>query len=287
MKRLSSGRFTACMTSDLTLITGGTGKTGRRVAERLEAHGRAIRIGSRSGTPPFDWEDPSTWPAAFDGATSAYVSFYPDIAVPGSVDAVAALAETALAAGCRRLVLLSGRGEPEAQAAERALQASGADWTIVRCSWFDQNFSEGVFCESLLAGTLALPVGDVGEPFVDIDDVADVAVAALTEPGHVDKLYELTGPRLLSFADAVAEIAAATGRDLQYVQITLAEFTAGLADDGVPDDVRALLAFLFGEVLDGRNESLTDGVQQALGRPARDFRDYARDAAATGVWGGA
>ena len=272
------------MTSDLTLITGGTGKTGRRVAARREARDRAVRIGSRSGTPPFDWEDPATWPAALAGATSAYVSFYPDLAVPGSVAAVAAFAEAALAVGCRRLVLLSGRGEPEAQAAERAVQDSGADWTVVRCSWFDQNFSESYFREPLLAGELALPVGDVGEPFVDADDIADVAVAALTEPGHAGRLYELTGPRLLTFADAVAEIAAATGRELRYVPITLEEFMAGIADDGVPADAAALLAFLFGEVLDGRNASVTDGVQQALGRPARDFREFARDAAAAGAW---
>jgi uncharacterized protein YbjT (DUF2867 family) len=272
-------------TPTLTLVTGGTGKTGRRVADRLTARGLPVRIGSRSGSPAFDWEDRSTWPAALEGATSAYVSFYPDLAVPGSVDAIEAFTEAALAAGCRRLVLLSGRGEKEAQRAERALQASGADWTIVRCSWFDQNFTESYFLEPLLAGELALPADGVREPFVDADDIADVAVAALTEDGHVGRLYELTGPRPLRFADAVAEIAAATGRPIRYVPIPLDEFMAGLDDAGVPSDVTALLAFLFGEVLDGRNEQVTDGVEQALGRPARDFRDFARDAAAAGVWG--
>jgi uncharacterized protein YbjT (DUF2867 family) len=267
-----------------TLVTCGTGKTGRRVAERLAARGVPVRIGSRSGSPAFDWEDRSTWPGALDGATSAYISFYPDLAVPGSIDAVSGFAEVALAAGCRRLVLLSGRGEEEAQNAERALQASGADWTIVRCSWFNQNFSESYFLEPLLAGELALPVDGVAEPFVDADDIADVAVAALTEDGHIGKLYELTGPRLLRFDEAVAEIAAATGRDIRYVPIGFDEFMAGLAEQGAPPDVCALLAFLFGEVLDGRNEHMTDGVQQALGRPARDFRDFARDAAAAGAW---
>jgi uncharacterized protein YbjT (DUF2867 family) len=273
------------MTSaELTLITGGTGKTGRRVADRLKARGQAVRIGSRSGAPAFDWDDRETWPAALRGATSAYISFYPDLAVPGSVDAITVFAEAALAAGCERLVLLSGRGEPEAQAAERALQESGADWTIVRCSWFNQNFSESYFLEPLLAGELALPVNGVAEPFLDADDIADVAVAALTEDGHSGKLYELTGPRLLRFDEAVAEIAAASGREVRYAPITLEQFMVGLKADGVPPDVVALLAFLFGEVLDGRNESLADGVQQALGRPARDFRDFARAEAAQGTW---
>jgi uncharacterized protein YbjT (DUF2867 family) len=272
-------------TQTLTLITGGTGKTGRRVAERLEARGLPVRIGSRSGAPAFDWEDRSTWAAALDGAGAAYVSFYPDLAVPGAAETIEAFTEAALAAGTRRLVLLSGRGEEEAQRAERIVQASDADWTIVRCSWFNQNFSESHFLEPLLAGELALPADGVAEPFVDADDIADVAAAALTEDGHVGRLYELTGPRLLRFDEAVAEIAAAAGRPIRYVPVPLDEFTAGLAAAGVPADVTALLAFLFGEVLDGRNAHVTDGVQQALGRPPRDFRDFARDAAAAGVWG--
>jgi uncharacterized protein YbjT (DUF2867 family) len=154
----------------------------------------------------------------------------------------------------------------------------------VRCSWFDQNFSESYFLEPLLAGELALPVDAVGEPFVDVEDIADVAVAALTEDGHAGRLYELTGPRLLRFEEAVAEIAAASGREIRYVPITLEQFTGAMEQDGMPPDLTALLAFLFGEVLDGRNASTADGVQQALGRPARDFREFARREAAAGTW---
>jgi uncharacterized protein YbjT (DUF2867 family) len=273
-------------TQNTTLVIGGTGKTGRRVAERLQARGMAVRIGSRSSAPPFDWEDRSTWAPALEGATSAYVSYFPDLAVPGAPEAIAALSELAVETGTRRLVLLSGRGEPEAQRAEQVLQDSGADWTIVRCSWFSQNFSEGAFVEQVLAGEVALPAGPVPEPFVDVEDIADVAVAALTEDGHAGQLYELTGPRLLRFDEAVAEIAEATGRPVRYVAISNEEFMGGLAQVGVPDDVRSLLAFLFTEVLDGRNAYLTDGVQRALGREPRDFADYARRTAAAGVWAG-
>jgi uncharacterized protein YbjT (DUF2867 family) len=273
-------------TQNTTLVIGGTGKTGRRVAERLQARGMPVRIGSRSSAPPFDWEDRSTWAPALEGATSAYVSYFPDLAVPGAPEAIAALSELAVETGTRRLVLLSGRGEPEAQRAEQVLQDSGADWTIVRCSWFSQNFSEGAFVEQVLAGEVALPAGPVPEPFVDVEDIADVAVAALTEDGHAGQLYELTGPRLLRFDEAVAEIAEATGRPVRYVGISNEEFMGGLAQVGVPDDVRSLLAFLFTEVLDGRNAYLTDGVQRALGREPRDFADYARRTAAAGVWAG-
>lgn len=267
-------------------MLGGTGKTGRRVVNRLQACGLPVRVGSRSGEPPFDWEDRATWAPALGGASAAYVSFYPDLAVPGTAATIGAFAEQALDSGLRRLVLLSGRGEEEAQRAERALQESGAAWTVVRCSWFSQNFSESFFLEPVLAGEVALPAGDVREPFLDAEDVADVAVAALTEEGHAGQVYELTGPRLLSFAEAVEEIGRASGRELSYVPVPMEPFASALAERGVPADVVGLLRYLFTEVLDGRNASLTDGVQRALGREPRDFRDYARTTAATGVWAG-
>jgi uncharacterized protein YbjT (DUF2867 family) len=267
-----------------TLIIGSTGKTGRRVAERLEARGMPTRGGSRSADPPFDWEDRDTWAAALDGSRAAYVSYYPDIAMPGAVEAITAFAETALEQGVRRLVLLSGRGEEEAQRAERAVRESGADWTIVRCSWFSQNFSEGFFAESVAAGEVVLPKTSVPEPFVDVEDIADVAATALSEDGHVGQVYELTGSRLLTFEEAVGEIAAATGREIAYVPVSIEEFAAGALEQGVPHDIVQFLTYLFGEVLDGRNAMLTDGVQRALGREPRDFSQFVREAAATGVW---
>jgi uncharacterized protein YbjT (DUF2867 family) len=204
--------------------------------------------------------------------------------VPGAPEAVVALARQALEQGVQRLVLLSGRGEEEAQRAERKVQATGIDCTVVRCAWFNQNFSEDYLLEPILGGEVALPAGNMPEPFVDTEDIADVAVAALTEAGHAGRVYELTGPRLLTFAEAVAEIGRATGRELRYVPVTVKEYTTAAAGHGVPEDVIGLLGYLFGEVLDGRNAMLADGVQQALGREPRDFGDYVRETAAGGVW---
>ena len=266
------------------LILGGTGKTGRRLAERLTAQGVPVRIGSRSGSPRFDWEVPATWGPAMQGVSAIYISYYPDIAVPGAAETVEAFARLAVANGVTRLVLLSGRGETEAQRAEEMVKASGADWTILRCAWFSQNFSEGFLIESLLEGEVALPVGTVGEPFIDADDIADAAFVALTEPGHVGQLYELTGPRLLSFADAVAEIAKAAGRDIRYIKVSHDEFSASVAAHDLPPEFAWLLNELFTEVLDGRNETLTDGVQRVLGRAPKDFSAYAHETAATGIW---
>ena len=266
------------------LVLGGTGKTGSRVAARLEARGIPVRIGSRSADPCFEWEDRSTWAPVLDGVRSVYISYYPDIAVPGAPDAVGAFAEQAVRSGVARQVLLAGRGEPEAEEAEDAARASGADLTVVRATWFAQNFSEDYMVEGILAGELALPAGDVPEPFVDAEDIADVAVAALTEDRHVGETYTLTGPRLLTFADAVGEIAAVTGREIAYVPVSVEEFADAATAQGVPTEIVGLLRYLFGEVLDGRNAHLTDGVQRALGRAPRDFMQYARDAAASGAW---
>jgi uncharacterized protein YbjT (DUF2867 family) len=266
------------------LILGGTGKTGRRLAERLAARGIPVRIGSRSAAPRFDWEAPASWAPALDDVSAVYISYYPDIAVPGAAEVISAFARLAVRHGVRRLVLLWGRGEHEAQRAEEMLKASGADWTILRCAWFSQNFSEGFLVEPLLAGEMALPVGPVGEPFVDVDDIADAAVAVLTQPGHVGQLYELTGPRLLSFTDAVAEIARAAGRDIRFVRISRDEFTASVASHELPPEIVWLLDELFTQVLDGRNESLTDGVQRVLGRAPKDFSAYAKETAASRIW---
>jgi uncharacterized protein YbjT (DUF2867 family) len=275
------------MTTDnhhMTLVTGGTGKTGARVSERLRALGRDVRVGSRSGAPAFDWNDRSTWEPALRGATSAYLSYFPDIAIPGAAETVGEFAELAVKRDVRRLVLLSGRGETEAQRAEQLVQASGADWTIVRCSWFAQNFSEGYLLEPVLSGEVALPVTDMPEPFVDVDDIADIAVTALSQDGHEGELYELTGPRMLTFAEAVEAIADASRRPVAFVPVTLDEFGAAMTAAGEPDEIVWFLRYLFTEVLDGRNANLTDGVQRALGREPRDFADFAREAAAAGAW---
>jgi uncharacterized protein YbjT (DUF2867 family) len=265
------------------LVLGGTGKTGRRVVERLKDRGIPTRIGSRSANPPFDWEARATWAPALQGAAAAYISYYPDLAVPGAPEAVRSFADVALEHGVRRLVLLSGRGEEEAQRAERAVQETGADVTVVRCAWFMQNFSEDYLLEPILGGEVVLPADGQLEPFVDADDIADVAVAALTDDRHIGEVYELTSPHLMTFASAVAEIAKVTGRDVRYVPISVEEYAASAAEHGVPAEFVGLLTYLFSDVL-GRNAYVTDGVQRALGREPTDFGDFVRGAAAGGAW---
>ncbi|WP_028045597.1 hypothetical protein [Cellulomonas sp. URHE0023] len=255
-----------------TFIAGGTGKTGRRVAARLEALGHSTRIGSRNGTPPFDWDRPDTWDAALDGVERAYIAYAPDVAVPSAPEHLAMFGKAA--AHLSAITLLSGRGEPQAQEAEAALRSNAPQSTVLRASWFAQNFSEGLFVDDIVTGRLALPVGDVGEPFLDADDLADAAVATLVEKGHAGRLYELTGPRLLSFADAVHEIADAAGRAVTFQTVTPQEYATTL--EGAPPDVVELVLMLFRELFDGRNAHLETGVADLLGREPRDFRAFAQ-----------
>jgi len=266
------------------LVIGAGGKTGRRIAQRLSQRGHAVQPGSRQSDPPFDWGDRRTWDAALDGVAAAYISYAPDLAIPGAADAIRAFVARAVAHRVRRLVILTGRGEVEAQRCERIVQRADIEWTVLRASWFCQNFSEGAFLDMVLAGEIALPAGAVAEPFVDVDDIADVAIAALTEAGHAGRIYELTGPRLLTFAEAAEEIARTTRRPIRFVRISPEAFAAGVAEASLPKDIAWLLDYLFTTVLDGRNAHLGDGVRRALGREPRDFAEYARRCAAAGVW---
>lgn len=265
----------------LTLVLGATGKTGRRVATRLQVLGQPIRLGSRSASPAFDWTRPESWDECLAGVTSVYVNYPSDLPVPGAINTISAFVDKAKHHGVQRLVLLSGRGETDAQAWEGVVQESGLDWTIVRASWFSQNFSEGVFAEMVQAGQITLPAGHIPEPFIDIDDLADVVVAALTQPNHGSEIYEVTGPRLLTFAEATAELSKILGYPITYEQIPNEAFLAAVAESGAPEHVLWMLDHLFGTVLDGRNAHLADGVQRALGRPPTDFADFARQFAAT------
>ncbi|MGX1806585.1 NAD(P)H-binding protein [Nocardia sp. NPDC055321] len=270
--------------ADTVLVLGGTGKTGRRVSARLTALGIPVRLGSRGADPAFDWNDRTTWAAALDGVAAVYLAYAPDLAMPGATSALKSFTARAAAAGVRRVVMLSGRAEPEALECEEIVRNSGPEWTIVRCAFFAQNFDEGLFASELRTGTLALPVGATPEPFVHADDIADVAVAALTRDGHAGQVYELTGPRALSFAAAIAELGAACELELSFESVSRTEYIAALSARGVPGAEISLLDYLFGVLLDGRNATPADGVRRALGRGPRDFAEYARDVAVSGVF---
>jgi uncharacterized protein YbjT (DUF2867 family) len=266
------------------LVVGATGKTGRRVAERLIAANVPVRLATRAGPVRFDWDDERTLAPALTGSHAIYLTVAPDLAVPGAAELAGRFAELAADSGVHRLVLLSGRGEPGARAGEEAVQAAGVPWTIIRSACFAQDFSESFLLDAVRNGVIMLPAGDVREPFIDAEDIADLAAAALTQPGHDGRLYEVTGPQLLGFADAAAELSVATGRQIIYQPLSLTDYLAEGRRLGFAEELLAVYSHLFTETLDGRNAWISHGIQRGLRRSPRSFAAYARRTAGTGVW---
>lgn len=267
------------------LVLGGKGKTGRRIVERLNNLGHNVRVGSRSESPAFDWDQPAGWPAALEGMEKVYITYQPDLAVPGAKEAIEAFTTVAKDQGIQKLVLLSGKGEVEAQRCEQLVFNSGIDSTVVRASWFSQNFSESFFLEPIQHGFVALPHADTKVPYVDANDIADVAVEVLLNDGHQGKVYELTGSRMLTFEQVIDEIAEATGRDIKFQSITLAEYMAMLKEFGLPEDYLWLIEYLFTEVLGNKeNQVIAHDIEKVLGRKPIDFSEYVAETVKTGIW---
>lgn len=267
------------------LVIGGTGKTGRKVVEGLKKHGHQVRIGSRSNTPAFEWNEPATWPKALEGIDKVYIVYYPDLAVPGALEAIKGLTEAAKVAGVKKAVLLSGKGEREAERCEEVVAHSGLDYTLVRASWFSQNFSESFLLDPILAGHVALPMPEAQIPFVDTGDIAEVVVQTLIDDAHNGKTYEITGPRALTFKEVVAEIAAGINRSISYQAVSLEEYNSMMKAAGLPADYIWLFDYLFREVLGkAENQVVTKDVEKVLGRKATDFSEFVQVTAKTGVW---
>ena len=271
------------MTDQPILVIGATGKTGSRVAAKLEAKGLPVRRGARRSDTPFDWEDPATWAPVLTGVSKAYVTYFPDLAFPGAVEKLEAFTKVAAGTGLEQIVLLSGRGEHFASMGEEIVRKSGLPFTIVRAAWFAQNFSEGYLRDPILGGVLPMPGGDIAEPIIDIDDIADVVTAALSEEGHLGERYEVTGPRLMTFAEMAGVLSETLGRPIQHIPISFEDFHANVSASG-GEFVADVFTSIARETLDGRNAHTADGVERALGRKPRDFAEFARTALAAGAW---
>ena len=267
------------------LVIGGTGKTGRKVVERLRDLGQNVSIGSRNANPSFDWENSSNWEKVLKGIDKVYITFQPDLAVPGALKAIETLTHKMKISGVKKVVLLSGKGEKEAELCEQVIIHSGIDYSIVRASWFMQNFSESFFLDPIVSGHVALPNANAKVPYVSTDDIAEVATEVLLDDQHNGQIYELTGPRLLTFREVVKEISIATGRDIQFTPISLPAYSDIMRELQVPEDFIWLINYLFTEVLGAQgNDIITSDVEKVLGRKPVDFSDFIRETAKTGVW---
>ncbi|WP_298758316.1 NmrA family NAD(P)-binding protein [uncultured Psychroserpens sp.] len=267
------------------LVIGGTGKTGKRIVNLLNKLGHNVRVGSRTANPAFDWHNPDGWPAALEGMNAVYITYQPDLAVPGALEAIEKLVKVAKRSHIKKLVLLSGKGEREAQLCEQVVIHSGLDHTIVRANWFNQNFSENFLVEGVLKGHVALPFAEMKIPFVDANDIAEVAVKALTEDKHNGKIYELTGPEGLTFKEAISLISKTSGRNIQFTGISIDTYVAALRAENLPEDFVWLIEYLFTEVLGNpSNSEITNDIEKVLNRKPINFKEYVEKTSAAGVW---
>ena len=267
------------------LVIGGTGKTGRKVVEGLKQQNQNVRIGSRNSDLVFDWDNSGTWANVLAGMDKVYIVYYPDLAVPGALEAIKELTEEAKKAGVKKAVLLSGKGEREAERCEQVVANSGLDYTLVRASWFNQNFSESFLLEPILARHVALPMSHVKIPFVDTDDIAEVVVKVLIDDVHNGKTYEVTGPRAITFEEAIKEIAMGLGKEIEFQAVSLEAYNSMMKAAGIPSDYIWLFDYLFKEVLSKEeNQEISADVEKVLGRKATDFREYVQNTLRTGIW---
>ncbi len=271
------------------LVLGGTGKTGRRLTRRLSGEGHVVRAGARTpgsaapGVEPvrFDWDDDTTWGPALTGTDGAYL--IPPALRTDHPPLLGRLAGQAADAGLQRLVLLSARGVDQGPSnplleAERAVTAAAGDRvavTVVRPSWFAQNATESFLRPGIEQGTLVAPTGDGAVPWIDAEDIAAVAAAALTGEGHGGRVYELSGPRALTLAETAAVLTPYAGREVRHVDLPVEQWVAGAADGGLPRGYAQLLGGLFEVIRAGHEAALSDGVQQALGRAPTSYEDWA------------
>ena len=267
------------------LVIGGTGKTGRLVVENLKRLGHNVRLGTRENSPAFDWDNPSTYAEALKGMDRAYIVYYPDLAVPGAKDAINALTEAALKEGLEKVVLLSGKGEKEAEASEEIVANSGLNYTLVRASWFNQNFSEGAFRDYVMAGHMALPMPEASIPYTDTRDIADMVTKALVDDSLNGKTLTVTGPRKLTFEEVATILSEKLGRSIQYQPVSMEEFKAGLVAAGLPESMIWLLQYLFTEVLGhSENQTVSHDVEEILNRKPVSFETYVENTVASGAW---
>lgn len=279
------------MTTTPILILSGKGKTGRRVAAQLDARGIPYRLASRSSEQRFDWYDESTWSATIAGADTAYLA--PPVGPTGLAQAGAFIKQAA-SEGLRRVVLLSGRGvgSPGRDFAvydgqldlEHAVQASGADWTIVQPAWFAQGFSEDFLRYHVLAGEIRVSTGTGAEAWIDTNDVGDVMTEALLNEAHTGHILTLSGPAPLTMTEVAETLSTATGRPIAYVDLDPEDHVGELVEQGLTQEDAEAVRDLFAVIRNHRSEYVSDGVEKVLGRPPRDFATWARETAATGVW---
>lgn len=272
------------MEPKIALVTAPNSKTGRRVVELLQSSSCLVRIASRNTRIKFDWDDMTTWETVVTGVDCAYIIIPPNLAFKDMPERLKIFMMFCEEKKVSRIVLLSGRGEAEANRCEEIVLASKIPSTIVKASWFSQNFSEGFFLDSIVGGEIFIPVDGVSEPFIDVNDIAEVVYLSLLDTSPENHIYELTGSELLTFEDIASIFSQTLDFDVKATYVPLEPYLSTLRKLAFSDDEVVLTRYLFEELLDGRNSYLTKDVKTLLGREPTSFQRYVESTKNSDVW---
>jgi ergot alkaloid biosynthesis protein len=273
----------------LILVTGGTGKTGRRLVSELRGKGVECRVASRGATVaegerPFDWTLPESWDGALEGVSTAYLVAPSAVGEPAPV--MIDFLRRAQKRGVSRFVLLSAAplpaGGPAMGQVHLWLKENAAEWTVLRPSWFMQNFSEGQHLASIQDEDGIYSATEDGRvPFVSADDIATAAMAVLTSEDPFNSDFILTGDRPLSYDEVAERIGMAVGRRISHRRLSSDELAARYRLLGLPPVYAEKLAAMDRAIAEGAEDRTTDSVKFLLGRPPISFDDFVEASAAS------
>lgn len=272
----------------MILVTTPNGKVGSALAAQLLERGEAVRLGAHTPAKAqadfaqaqvvhFDFGDPASVRAALAGVAALY------LAAPATTDPeqVNRVVDLAVEAGVRRIVRLSAAGVEHSETGlrqiERHIEGSGVEWTMLRPSWFFQNYSTANAAAIRERGAIFEAAGDGKTAFVDTRDIAAVAVRALTESGHHGQGYTITGGRAYDRSEVASAIGAAAGRPVRYVALTDAAFRDSVAPLGWPPEYVELMSGLYAAVRAGHTAATTDVVQRVTGQAPISLEQFAND----------
>ena len=274
--------------SNVVLVTGGTGKTGRRLVAQLRDHGIPCRVAARGvasaeGTCPFDWTQPGTWDQALNDVASVYL-VAPAIEDPAPT--MINFVRRALERGISRFVLLSASllpaGGPAMGLVHLWLQQNAPEWAVLRPSWFMQNFSEGQHLAPIRDEDRIYSAADNGRvPFVSADDIAAAAMSALTNQRSFNFDFVLTGSQPITYDEVAERISKAVGRTISHHRLSPDAMAERYRSLGLGSLHAQTLAAMDKAIAAGVEDRVTDCVERLIGRPPMAFDAFV-EANATG-----